>query len=420
MGEWFDNVNTTANISSPEMINSQLGVHFLGGGATSRANVYDINPIHVSTPKISAGCGGIDFTLGAINIASKDEIKQALKSIASNGVGYAFLLGIETVSPLVANNMKTIQGWANQLNAININSCELASSLVQGAWPKSQAASNYICSHAGTTSPLFDDLIQSKHGCRDDPKKAEAANQKAQKNSDFLAGNYNVAWNVLQNLNLDPSTKTLFLNLSGTIIKKQNGITTYPPREKEVLAILKNGGTLKNAYHIASNGIDIEEKDLVILAEKAWKYQVLSILRSLQQKICNERNRDQAGLSENERHLIQTTRFPIGSLLSLMGQWSGSATSAISLDECADIISFEQVTDFVSEVTERILSIAAAKQEIQIDGVCIEKFIHHLQQITESIQQLEAQNHQRMSAKHQVIDYLMNLDRGLREKERGI
>ncbi|MCK4934640.1 MAG: conjugal transfer protein TraH, partial [Simkaniaceae bacterium] len=65
MGEWFDNVNTTANISSPEMINSQLGVHFLGGGATSRANVYDINPIHVSTPKISAGCGGIDFTLGA-------------------------------------------------------------------------------------------------------------------------------------------------------------------------------------------------------------------------------------------------------------------------------------------------------------------------------------------------------------------
>ena len=77
---FFNTFNVKSNFSSPEFINSQLGVHFLGGGGTIRMPVYDINPIHTSLPNISAGCGGIDYTLGGINIASKDEMKNALKS----------------------------------------------------------------------------------------------------------------------------------------------------------------------------------------------------------------------------------------------------------------------------------------------------------------------------------------------------
>ena len=96
---FFENFNVASNITSSEYIDSNLGVNFLGSSGAVRTNVYDVNPIHIQLPSFSAGCSGIDFTLGGINIASKEEMKEALKSIASNGIAYAFLLGVETVSP---------------------------------------------------------------------------------------------------------------------------------------------------------------------------------------------------------------------------------------------------------------------------------------------------------------------------------
>lgn len=77
--KFFDKYNTVKNTTSPDTINSQLGTHFFGGG-TVRTNVCDVNPVHISLPSISAGCGGIDYALGEINIASKDEMKQLLES----------------------------------------------------------------------------------------------------------------------------------------------------------------------------------------------------------------------------------------------------------------------------------------------------------------------------------------------------
>ena len=41
INEFFDSFNTRANNSDPTYINSQLGVHFLGGGGTVRTGVYD-------------------------------------------------------------------------------------------------------------------------------------------------------------------------------------------------------------------------------------------------------------------------------------------------------------------------------------------------------------------------------------------
>lgn len=179
INQFFDQFNVVANNTSSEYENSSLGVNFLGAGGTVRTTVFDVNPVHIQLPSFSAGCGGIDYTLGGINVVSAKEMREALKSIASNGISYAFLLGIETVSPLVSSTMKQIQTWANQLNAININSCELATSLVQGVWPKGQRASSYICEHAGSSSPIFRDLIEAKHGCRDREKR-DVAFEKAQ------------------------------------------------------------------------------------------------------------------------------------------------------------------------------------------------------------------------------------------------
>lgn len=418
---FFDKYNVTTNASTPDQINSELGVHFLGGGGVARTNVYDVSPIHISLPKFSSGCGGIDYTLGGINIASKEEMKKALKSIASNGVGYAFLLGIETVSPVVASTMKQIQTWANQLNAININSCELASSLVQGVWPKETRASSYICEHASTTNPLFKDLIEAKHGCRDDPAKKEKAFEAVQKSDkDIFIGKYNVAWKALENSDLDPETKNLFMNITGTIVVLgEKKVSIYPPQHKKGLEILRIGGTLQNGYKIASNNIEIFTEAISISPEHAWKTKIQRILSSLQNKLLSEKSGMKSTLSNEEKQLISTTRFPIGSLLSLMAQYNGKGGN-LAIERYSDIIAFERVLIFAEEVIRDTLYRAESLRAAQVTGYELDEYIKQVNQVLKDIQALNRENLQQITAEHEIINYLMNIDRTLREKERGV
>jgi len=427
--KFFDTFNTKANTSTPEFINSQLGVHFLGGGGAVRTGVYDINPIHTSLPSISAGCGGIDYTLGGINIASKEEMKNALKSIASNGIGYAFLLGIETVSPVVASTMKQVQTWANQLNAININSCDLATNLVQGVWPKNQRASSYICEHASTNDSLFKDLIEAKHGCRDDrSKRQQVVNKIHSQNKNILVGNYNIAWKALERFNLDEETKNLFMNITGTIVvyempqdpKDPKKVSVYPPQYKKAIDLLRFGGRLQHAYKIDRDEIAIiPNSSIEIKTEHAWKAKVYESLRSLQTKILLERKESNVTLSDDEKNIINTTHFPIGSLLSLMSQYNGKG-AAIALDRYSDLIAFERVIKFAEDVVRDTIAQAEALRSAQISGFELDEYIKQVSNVLKDLQTMNMENIQNIAAEHQVIDYLLKLDRTMREKERGI
>lgn len=426
---FFETFNTKSNTSSPEYINSQLGVHFLGGGGAVRTGVYDINPIHTSLPSISAGCGGIDYTLGGLNIASKEEMKNALKSIASNGVGYAFLLSIETVSPVVASTMKQVQTWANQLNAINVNSCELASGMVQGMWPKSQRASSYICEHASTNNPLFKDLVEAKHGCRDDRSKHQAAIDKIQKtNKDMLVGNYNIAWKALEKFSLlDEDTKNLFMNLTGTIVVYEmpnnssefRKVSVFPPQYKKAIDLLRFGGKLDKGYKIADNHIDVRIDPITIKSETAWKTKIYKTLLSLQDKILLEKDGQNVAISEEEKSLISTTHFPIGSLVSLMSQYNGKG-AMIALDRYSDLIAFERVIKFAEDVVRDTLGQAEALRSAQISGYELDEYIKQTSLVLRDLQKMNMENIQNISAEHQVIDYLIKVDRHIREQERGL
>lgn len=425
---FFNQFNIVANNTSSEYENTSLGVNFLGAGGTVRTTVFDVNPIHVQLPSFSAGCGGIDYTLGGINIASAKEMREALKSIASNAVSYAFLLGIETVSPLVSSTMKQVQTWANQLNAININSCELATSLVQGVWPKEQRASSYICEHAGSSSPIFRDLIEAKHGCRDREKR-DVAFGKAQGNSkNILVGNYNVAWKALSDMNFDEETKNLFMCISGTIVVKdvkeageeKRTIHVYPPLYKQAIETLRYGGSIKNAYRIEKNGIDVQTKDpLVIHPEKSWKNKTFLLLKQIQQKLLNETKEPSQSLSDEEKSLISTTHFPMGSLLSLMTQYNGKG-SLIALDRYSDLIAIERVLRFAEEVVRDILSKAEILRSAQVSGYELDEYIKQVQGVLRDLQAIKLENHQKISSEHQVIKYMIDIDRNLREKDRGV
>ena len=404
-------------------------MHFLGGTGVVRTAVYDVNPIHTSLPSISAGCGGIDYTLGGINIASSGEMKKALQSVLSDGIAYAFLLSIETVSPVISSSMKQVQTWANQLNAMNLNSCEIGSSLVQGMWPKSQRASAYICEHAAPTQKLFKDMIEAKHGCREDPSAhQQVINTIRSQNTGIFVGSYNVAWEALDKFKLDVDTKNLFMNITGTIVvydtpNEQKKVSVFPPQYKKAIDLLRLGGKMEKAYQIkVANGketIDVEIGLLEIEQEASWNHKVYQALHSIQDKILDERTKTSVALSDFEKNIIDTTHFPIGSLLSLMAHYNGKG-SMIALDRYSDLIAFDRVIEFAREVVRSTLRQAESLRSAQISGYELDEYIKQVNQVLRELQDMNTENTNKITKELKIIDYLMNLDRTIREKERGI
>ncbi len=108
--EFFDQTNIPANISEGDVFyDDVIGVNFLGGSGFVRTQVSDINPVHVSFPKLNVGCGGIDYTMGALNIVSKDEMKKEKPHLAKHAGTHDFLLALEITYPLNAGVMYKVQ-----------------------------------------------------------------------------------------------------------------------------------------------------------------------------------------------------------------------------------------------------------------------------------------------------------------------
>ena len=56
----------------------------------------------------------------------------------------------------------------------------------------------------------------------------------------------------------------------------------------------------------------------------------------------------------------------------------------------------------------------------QINGYELDEYIKQAQGILKDIQALNIENYHQISAEHQVIDYMIKIDRTMRDKERGV
>ena len=385
----------------------ELGVNFLGGTGMARADVIDVNPVHVALPNFKAGCGGIDYNMGSINIASGKEMKKALKAIISDGAGYAFQLGLETLSPSVAETVGKIQGYANQLNSININSCEIAQSLVNSAWPSQTNAEQFICQQSSNN--MFSGLVEARHKCHSDEKQASKIIKKATNKTDLLAGDYNIAKKVFEKLNLTEEEKNFFLNITGTVVAEKGKVTTYPPQEIKTLDLLLKGGSLPRAYHF-SGEYDIEQKTLTIPIAESWKEKKARAMRSLLKKIKKPRDGD-GKLTQAEEALMNGSKLPIGTLLVLKTR-GGSSSNLISIDEYAEVEAFSALKDSIFDVLHEVRNLAMILLDAQVDDDKLKKYINGIDKVKGN---LNMQNTQILKK----ISQIQELEKWLREVERN-
>jgi len=139
-----------------------------GGSVIIRNRIMKANPVTLTPPGFSGGCGGIDLYGGSFSFINQSEFTGLLRSIAANAGGYAFQLGINAMCPDCGSLMSDLQKKVQSLNEHLANSCQLAQGIVNDGVSAMDAQQRSRLSE-WSLSKGWGDAFQSFTGATGDP-----------------------------------------------------------------------------------------------------------------------------------------------------------------------------------------------------------------------------------------------------------
>lgn len=415
MLDFFDVLDASANVNSAEIYNGQKAGYATGGGVSIRNRSMRLQPATVNLPRFDAGCGGIDIYTGGFSFVNSDQLVQALKSIGSSSIGYAFMLGLETVSPQVASTIKQMQTWANSINSLGINSCETAAQLVGAVWPSNSLASQHICQTTGTHYGIFTDRIASRHGCSNQRQQLNTNMKFMEDNPDLLVGNYNVAWEAIQKqgyLTKDTEVAEFLMTLMGTIVVSDDDISTYPAKASEkafIKAILEGGEALIYSCDSSKKGqrgqcLLINQKILQVDKKNSWCGKIESLLLSMQEKILRDEE-----LSNEERELLVKTHLPLYKFINVLTAYK-KGICPIDLKQIADIIAMDLLVQYLRDSLESVRSACTGLKHNTLYSTQVDEYLESLKIVERSICHYDERSAQLMEQELYVLQKMELLE----------
>jgi len=418
LNKYLSQVNTYSHVDKNEIYYSQRAGYMTGGGVSVRNSVTDTKFVNISLPKFEAGCGGIDIFSGGISFISHNQFITALKNIASDAQGYAFMLGIETVSPTIASTMKQMETWANNVNSIGINSCDVATGIVGSVWPRRTAAKQQICRSA-KSGRFASSYLDARHQCSEPGDFADTMKEMAKNPiyNDMLLDEYNLAWKAIQKqpfLAKEDNKKFAeeIMSLTGTIIvrnKETSTIEHWPSRvyDESFLQILLEGGTTKIYQCMGKDKkscLSIVMQDLTISPGQSWKGRIKQALSAIQQKILAD-----TALSNEEIDLLSKSRLPLFKIVNILTAYQRQ-TSPVSLYEVADIVGTEMLIQYLREIIGTMRLAAIQLERGQMYDFDIKSFIEELDRVEGFVSRYEERNYQRLEAENQLMHKIDTLE----------
>ncbi len=228
MQELFDKINAQGNVSNPAILQGQTMNLYTGGSLFMRMPKRTYNLASTTPPSWNAGCGGIDLFMGGFSFINKEQYVAMLRNIGSNAVGYGFKLAIQNLCPTCDNVMQALQATAQQVNRLNIDSCEAAKGIVNAAAPdtwtrgRQEAAKNF-----GVDSNLFENITDAWTKVMHDAKKADeamndAGNAKPEVKDQLPTGN--VVWKALKKMEgITDEHRMVLMSMIGSTIFPTDG-----------------------------------------------------------------------------------------------------------------------------------------------------------------------------------------------------
>lgn len=344
----------------------------------------------------------MDYIEGSSKSANGTLMHDAMKKIV-DGAAYAYIISLETVSPLTTSAMKQIQTWANQLNAMSLQSNELAGLLSPVG--RAEREASFLYEQALAASNQID-LVAARRAFLEKKKKGEQLFENGHFHT-LMAGDYDVAEKVLSLTDYSERMKNLVLTLTGTICAEEGSVKIYPPLYPQAILYLQTGEPLKKAYGWDKGTIKLGSSLPETVGEKQ---RVTGILKSIQQKLLSDED-----LSLEEKKLLESSSLPMAHLIALLTQYKGTGAQ-LALDRYGDLIAYERVVCWVEGLVADCLEKAKALHQVQVCSAHLQHYIEQIEGVLKGIDTLKIEHHRKMEQEQQAVNTLMQLNQALNEK----
>lgn len=362
LGEFFDNLGFTTNVTSPSAYQNQAAGYYSGGSLYARTPVRTIQPVSIQLPRISAGCNGADIFLGGFSFISADELVQSFKNIGSNAAGFAFKLGIKTLTPSVDEVITTLQDFANKVNTFSQSSCQAAKFLVNRAYAATIGSDQEGCINDLVDKGTASDAVEARNMCKQqgvaDATNADTETNGTEQEKKDLWYQYNLTWRVLGDVfpfSFDPQLSRTLMSSVGSLIKRRNGNATevipVPPLESfsKVWPVLARGGRiaqyscldnedrLSGCLNLGVEAVDIDPSAGIVT-------RVRDLLQGILDRIENRER-----LSGTQQRLVGNVRIPVYKILTVYHAYNRFMARSM-VDDLAETIAVDYIDEYLDSM----------------------------------------------------------------------
>ena len=416
LNNFFNRLDLSTNVSTPQAYKGQQAGYYTGGSLFTRFKSRNVPVMNMQLPSLRAGCGGIDLYMGGFSYVNSDQMIALLRNIMSNATGYAFQLALEHTYPVIGNIAQKMQWLAQNVNQTNLNSCQMAESLVGGAWQTMRQGQQQVCEDIGQNQGYFADWTAARQACTTGGSITDMLNIARQdpQYQHFVIYNSNLVWQILNRhafLARDQALAQLFMSLSGTLVirdyqgKDKPLLTFLPPlaSDETLIHALLYGGEA-NVYQCDNSQQCFwpEAKPTEINTENSIVGQIRKVLQGIVDKIDAD-----TPLNPSEIGLLEASTLPLYKILTVETVFY---QSIVEVDSYAEILAIDWVFQYLQE----ILTFVQAKiQDSQYPPDLIEKLTPFHQIVREQLRSLRLQAYNRLAMRNQFIEQTNTLEKML-------
>ncbi|MFT3819875.1 MAG: conjugal transfer protein TraH [Rubrivivax sp.] len=226
---------TLSNATGPGVYHSQTQNIYTGGELQLRFPTRSYQLWNLTLPSITAGCGGADAFLGSFSHISSSQFKDMLQEVAKSYAGLLFKAALKSINPMIESVIGDLQKTLESFGQANGNTCAMAQSLLDATSTTTGMTSESTCVTASMY--VFDeDAAAAKRRCKADQTDTNA---QAKASGDPAARqmadrDLNIVWEALKPSSFSTDEKTVFMNISGTIVIYKPANNSNVPKSNSV------------------------------------------------------------------------------------------------------------------------------------------------------------------------------------------
>lgn len=372
MQEVFDQINARGNVTQPTAIQGQTMNYMTGGSLFMRTPNTTYNLAAITPPSTNAGCGGIDLYMGGFSFVNKEQFVAMLKNIGSNALGYGFKLALQNLCPTCDNVLQALQSASQQINRMNIDSCEAAKGIVNAATStvalrgREQSSMNF-----GTIKNIFSDMTEAWTKNKGNSQQTNQtldnlSNQDPNMKNHIPDGN--LTWKALSKISALPTDqKYLIMAMVGTVVITEdptNGtpkIVAYPRRIDNISTLIGTSASSQAQFPVWRCVDGTREDECTSLVQdnlttnETFYSLVDEKMRLLADAISQRRPITDAG---GIIQFINLTDIPIYKIIALNTRYGGDSTAAMmALDQYKELIAAKYALAYF-EITSKMVEAA--------------------------------------------------------------